>query len=115
MKILLVDDYRPLADALALNLGHAGHTVVLAHDGVEGVQAFMCCEIGRMGPFDAVISDWNMPRMTGPEMVREILRVNPNVKVVMMSGDPWNKPPEGITLLEKGALSIKDVLVALNA
>ena len=108
MKILLVDDYRPLAEAMALGLRLAGHTVVWAPDGVAGLSQF------RSQYFDVVLSDWNMPKMTGPEMIREILRLQPDAKIVMMSGDPWNKPPEGINLLVKGSLTTRDILSAFG-
>lgn len=101
MKILIVDDYPDLLEVLAYTLAKAGHTVETACDGVQGLAAFdrdsqaAITNEGPNGivPFDAVISDWNMPRMNGFLMVTEILKLDPRVKIVMMSGDWTNQPP----------------------
>jgi len=95
MRILIVDDNQSLADAIAIGLRHKGHTVSTALNGEDGLLIF------RIGDFDAVISDRDMPVMNGFQMVTEILRLKSNTKIVMMSGDPTNKPPAGIQLLEK--------------
>jgi CheY-like chemotaxis protein len=108
LRILIVDDYRPLAEAMAHSLDRSGHTVEIARDGLEGLRMF------QAEGFDAVLSDWNMPRMIGPEMVMRILDLAPRTKVVMMSGDPSNKPPAGIKMLVKGYLTVHDVLAAFE-
>jgi DNA-binding NtrC family response regulator len=84
----VVDDYTELLEYLANLLESAGHEVELAADGREGLLKF------REGGFDAVISDWNMPHLNGSEMISEIIKIDPTVKVVMMSGDYTNQPPE---------------------
>jgi CheY-like chemotaxis protein len=35
---------------------------------------------------DLILSDIAMPHMSGPEMVREILRIEPSVRVMFMTG-----------------------------
>lgn len=100
MRILIVDDYLELPQAMAHTLRDKGHEVETACNGVQGLAKFDRAEV----PFDAVVSDWNMPGMNGFRMVTEILKLNPKVKIVMMSGDDSNRPPERtppITLLSK--------------
>lgn len=62
MKILVVDDSRVMRQIVIRTLrqsGHAGHEVVEAENGREGLEAVL-----REAP-DLVLSDWNMPEMTG--------------------------------------------------
>lgn len=106
MRILLVDDDRELRDPLAEALARRGHAVQTAADGAMGLQAFYG------GSFDAVISDWNMPHLNGFQMVTEILKLVPKQRVVMISGDGSNKPPEGVPLLAK-PFRIQELLDAL--
>jgi DNA-binding NtrC family response regulator len=89
MKILIVDDYPELPKAMSYALKNAGHEVEMAFGGREGLLAFRTAD----PPFDAVVSDYNMPIMDGYKMIVHILKLDPKVKVVMMSGDDWNKPP----------------------
>ena len=84
MRILLVDDEECLRELFTDALERKGHTVVEARDGVEGVAIFRKAEI----PFDAVMSDYQMPRMNGVLMLMEILKLDPNVRVLLASADP---------------------------
>jgi len=93
MHILVVDDYADLLKVVRTILHGEGHQVKTAEDGQQGLHDFRYA-LGSPFPFDAVISDWNMPHMNGFEMVSEILDLDPNVKIVMMSADYSNQPPE---------------------
>ena len=93
MRILVVDDYADLLKAIKILLASEGHRVTTAADGREGLRKFDEAQFFGL-PFDAVISDWNMPHMNGFEMVSKILELAPKVKIVMMSGDYSNMTPE---------------------
>jgi DNA-binding response OmpR family regulator len=99
MKILVVDDNVDMAEALAMNLEYAGHTVITAHDGAEGLFKFRESQFSNT-PFDAVVSDWQMPKMDGIEMIQQIRRMAPLVKVVLVSGGGPHVP-ESIPFLAK--------------
>ncbi|MDO7899949.1 transporter substrate-binding domain-containing protein [Pseudomonas citrulli] len=66
LNILVVDDYP--ANRLLLNqqLGYLGHRVQTAADGEQGLRAW------RGEPFDVLITDCNMPLMSGYELARAI-------------------------------------------
>jgi two-component system, chemotaxis family, chemotaxis protein CheY len=64
MRILAIDDTRSLRDLLAATLRQAGHEVVEAADGQEGLD-----QLARHRP-DVVISDLNMPICDGIEFTR---------------------------------------------
>lgn len=66
-RFLVVDDFstmRRIVRSLLKELGF--NDVTEAEDGVQGLAKL------RAGSFDFVVSDWNMPNMTGVEMLRQI-------------------------------------------
>jgi two-component system cell cycle sensor histidine kinase/response regulator CckA len=80
--ILLVDDEPVvLATADAL-LRHNGYKTVLAADGHEAVHQFRANPRG----FAVVLLDLTMPGLDGSEVLRVIRAVNPDVRVLIMSG-----------------------------
>lgn len=67
--ILVVDDSGVIRDLVQAVLIDNEHDVVTAKDGVEGLSA------ARDQVFDMIISDINMPNMTGISMVSKIRRL----------------------------------------
>jgi two-component system chemotaxis response regulator CheY len=65
-----VDDSASMRQMVSLTLQSAGHDVVSAIDGVEGLAK---AAIGE--PVDLVITDVNMPNMDGITLVRELRRL----------------------------------------
>lgn len=67
MKFLVVDDYRTMRRVLVAHLGEMGYDdVEEAEDGVIALKKL------REGDFDFVISDWNMPNMSGVELLQAV-------------------------------------------
>ncbi len=67
MKFLVVDDFSTMRRIVRNLLKELGFTNVdEAEDGVIALQKL------RNGEFDFVVSDWNMPNMTGIELLRAI-------------------------------------------
>jgi len=64
-RILLVDDEKDLLEVLGEFLEEEGFEVVTAEDGVSALEI-----LGREGRFDLLLSDINMPRMKGFELIR---------------------------------------------
>jgi len=96
-RILVVDD-EPAVRALAREaLREAGYDVVLAVDGVEGVETFRRAG----GRFDLVLLDVVMPRMGGGDAFRALQAIDPCVCVLMTSGYAFEAIERG--LLEAGA------------
>jgi len=67
--ILTVDDSRTMREMLKLALGGAGHTVIQADDGINGVEALQ-----NAGTVDVIITDINMPRMDGFGFIDQVRR-----------------------------------------
>lgn len=83
-KIFIVDDADFMVDMLSMILKDAGHKIV--GSALNGPQAIE--EIGRLSAIsvpEIITVDFHMPRMDGMEMVRQIRRLVPNVKVVLVS------------------------------
>ena len=67
MKFLVVDDFSTMRRIVRNLLKELGFlNVQEAEDGVDALAKL------RADPFDFVVSDWNMPNMTGIELLREI-------------------------------------------
>ncbi|MCE9548487.1 MAG: response regulator [Planctomycetia bacterium] len=68
MSILIVDDDENSLEMLRDALDESGHTVLSARDGSDALRMFETHDV-RL-----VITDWEMPGLTGPELCREIRR-----------------------------------------
>ena len=79
--ILTVDDSPSVRQMIKLVLGPAGHTVVEAGDGSEGLAR------AKAQSFDLVITDLNMPVMNGMQMIRGLraLPVFTGVPIVFLT------------------------------
>jgi DNA-binding NarL/FixJ family response regulator len=81
IRVLIVDDHRTFAEALALALqGREGFDVSVATSGVEAL------ERARSERPDVVLMDVRMPRMNGIEAIRRLRAQDPAVRVVVLSG-----------------------------
>lgn len=65
-RILAVDDSPSMRDMVRIALTDAGYDVTQATDGQEAL------DIARNAAFDLVLSDVNMPRMNGIELIRAL-------------------------------------------
>lgn len=80
MRILAVDDEAPILEVLGIVLRDAGYFVQTAANGVEALALF------SREPWDVVITDRNMPGMTGDDLALTIKRLSPTTPVLMISG-----------------------------
>ncbi len=85
MKILIADDVptmRKILQSMLRYLGYKNFTIV-----EDGVEAWEVLENDQ--PIDLVISDWNMPRMTGIELLHKIRSTfkYENMPFIMVTGE----------------------------
>ena len=78
-RILVVDDSATVRQTQRKILEGAGYAVDTAVDGMDGWNTF------RLSDYDMVVSDVDMPRMTGFELVEKIRSVNGTIPVVIVS------------------------------
>jgi CheY-like chemotaxis protein len=79
-QILLVDDEPSVREILELLLSSAGYEVATAEDGFRALLA-----LREMTP-DAIVSDLNMPRMSGFDLLSVVHGHFPKIVKVAMSG-----------------------------
>ncbi len=80
-RILVVDDELETRLTVEKMLRSAGHQVVLAAGGREGLQQF------RSDPVDLIMVDLFMPEVDGLEVIQGLRRDFPESKVIAMSGN----------------------------
>ena len=95
-RILVVDDEPDLLDVLGTMLAEAGWQVDTAANGRE---ALTLVDSGR---YEVILSDIDMPGMTGVELLREIRGRDLDVPVLLITGHP--RVDTAVEALEHGAL-----------
>lgn len=81
-RILIVDDEEALRNFIGRILRPRGFAVLSAADARQGLELFR----SRAHEITAVLLDLTMPRMDGREMLAQLRKIQPNVKVIVMSG-----------------------------
>jgi len=106
-RILVVDDEPLLRETATLILQSEGYEVLTAADGVEGLNS-----LGKSLP-DLIISDLNMPRMSGFEFLAVVRQRFPHIATIAMSGGySTGEIPLGIladAFLQKGNYTIREL------
>jgi len=80
--ILVVDDEDIVRDLMKTHLEYLGYKVILACDGKEAIVKYK----KNVTKIDMVLLDIIMPNMDGPETMKKLKKINPKVKVLIMSG-----------------------------
>jgi len=76
-KILIIEDETSLARILQFDLENAGYQVVIAHDGLTGL------ELAQSHTFHCLIVDWMLPGLSGVEIIKK-LRTNHHQEVIVL-------------------------------
>lgn len=87
MRILVVDDDSMAGEMTAAVLEEAGHEVILSEDGVNAAE-----KLNADGGIEMVISDMNMPMVSGIDLFRELREQNWTKPFILLTGDE----PEGL-------------------
>ncbi|MCS7078843.1 MAG: GAF domain-containing protein [Chloracidobacterium sp.] len=80
LRILIVDDERPVAETISDIIGLLGHT---AHIETNPFQALRRL---REEAFDALFVDLGMPDMNGWQLIAEARRIAPNLPITLVTG-----------------------------
>lgn len=79
-RILVIDDQPQIRDNCREALEDAGHTVMVAADGQEGVGLY------HREPVDLVILDLYMPKLDGLATIQTLRAATPQLPIIAMSG-----------------------------
>ena len=81
-KILVVDDELIIMDLLSGVLGNLGYEIESRNSSTGALKAFR----SQSDNFDLVITDQTMPHMTGADLAKEIMRIRPDIPVILCTG-----------------------------
>ena len=80
--ILVVDDEQIILRLATSAIGEAGYRAAVAENGAAGVE----CYVRLKDEICLVLADLMMTSMNGLEMAKRILVIDPNTKILLMSG-----------------------------
>jgi CheY-like chemotaxis protein len=95
--VLVVDDEDLVREFTARILRESGHTVLVAHDGLEALGLVERYD----GAVQLVVTDVTMPRLTGTELATRIKQRWPGLPVLYVSGGAVNLDDTATPLLKK--------------
>jgi response regulator RpfG family c-di-GMP phosphodiesterase len=78
--VLLVDDEQSILRSLKFVLKSDGYEVYTAENGLDAL------EIAKENPIDLIISDQQMPKMTGNELFKKVHAFNPDIICILLTG-----------------------------
>lgn len=82
-KVLVAEDEALIAWLLRTELEAQGYEVAVFPDGMHALE-----EVRRGAAFDVLVTDLNMPRMRGEELIRRLRQERRGLPVVVMIGSP---------------------------
>ena len=97
-KVLVVDDMSTMRKIVSKSVQTLGMTDIA--DAVDGVDAWGKIEAANP-PFQLIISDWNMPNMTGIELLKKV-----------RTDARFSKTPFILVTAESEASQVKEAVVA---
>jgi len=81
-RILVVDDEKVISDIIQKNLTSLGYTVQARTSSLEALALFKAMP----AKFDLVITDMTMPQMTGDALARKLMKIRPDLPVILCTG-----------------------------
>jgi DNA-binding response OmpR family regulator len=79
-RILIVEDDAQIRAMLEETLQQEGYQTDIAHNGADAMERY------RRAPADLVVTDILMPEKEGLGLITELRGINPNVKIIAISG-----------------------------
>ena len=81
-KVMIVDDNHLAVEGIYKNINWedlGAEVVVMQYDGLSALSAV------KEEPIDLIISDIEMPGLNGLEMSKEVIQINPHIKIILIS------------------------------
>jgi CheY-like chemotaxis protein len=81
-RLFFVDDEKAAVNAIGMMMERLGYRVDVRTSSVEALEAFR----NKPDAFDLVITDMTMPNMTGVDLAREIMKIRPDIPILLCTG-----------------------------
>jgi CheY-like chemotaxis protein len=81
-QVLFVDDEKALAELGLQILQRLGYHVTTRTSSIEALELFMA----QPDKFDLVITDMTMPNMNGDKLADELIKIRPNIPIILCTG-----------------------------
>ena len=81
-RILIIDDDELMLNALTNLLQDEGYNLMITADGPRGIELY------RKEKPDVVLLDLGLPSVSGLDVLKEIKQIDPNAKVIIITGYP---------------------------
>ncbi|MBZ0263418.1 response regulator [bacterium] len=107
LKVLLVDDEEMFTEVLAERMETRGLVVDTIDNGKGALK------LAKKRSYDAVVLDLAMPEMDGIETLKRLLRNNPNLQVILLTGQASLE--KGIEAMKHGAMEFMQKPVDIDA
>ena len=105
-KVLVIDDEKPIRQAIANILEDEDYNVEEASDGPKGLEKL------KHNKYDAVLLDIKMPKMDGVEVLEKILDFQDDMPVIMISGHA--NVDNAVDSIKKGAFDFLQKPLDMN-
>ena len=96
LTVLYVEDEKEVRETIVLILESIFENILVASNGVEGI------ELSKNNKIDLIISDINMPKCNGLEMIKSIKEIHPQIPTIL------------VTALENTDLLIQSINLGIN-
>jgi len=107
-RILFVDDEAPIAKMGGQALERLGYTVSIRTSSIEALELFRT----KPNDFDLVITDMTMPNMTGDRLAIELMKIRPDIPVILCTGYSKNISEESASEMGIKAFIYKPIVKA---
>ena len=115
-QILLLEDDPAITALVAASLNAAGFSSVRTSSTIAGARQ---CWHAQLGKFDLFLTDFSLPDGCAPDIIQELVRYKPDLRVILMTGfseesleleGPWTRQ---VKVLQK-PFTPSELVEALN-
>lgn len=99
-KVLLVDDEEEFTEALAERMDYRNIKIDVANTGSTAI------EKAKEKSYDAIVLDLAMPEMDGIEVLKHMLKDNPDLQIIFLTGHATLE--KGIEAMKLGAVEFME-------
>ena len=107
-RILVIDDEPPIAKMSSQILQRLGYNVTIRTSSIEAKELFR----SKPNDFDLVITDMTMPNMTGDKLASELMKIRPDIPVILCTGYSKNISDEAALEIGIRAFAYKPIVKA---